>query len=242
MLRKAGRIGWGAVLDLTRDLYFPLARDARAAMRRRYTEDRWLGQKYFPVFVVEKDTLEPVCEPMAAGWQMPFASSRGYSSLTLQHDVAELLRERKARFGQWGVVLFLSDLDPSGLDLQRAWEDALRDFGAPVVEFVRVGLTLDQIEAPEDPEHPELAIPEALRAGIGVKASNSRSRKFLRDYPGGRCWEADILPAAAIEAAIEAEIYGWLDIELWNRRDAEIRAARAPEAPARSGRARAGSR
>ena len=50
-------------------------------MRRLYDEDRWLGQKYFPLLVVEKDTMEPVCKPMAERWQMPFASSRGYGSL-----------------------------------------------------------------------------------------------------------------------------------------------------------------
>jgi hypothetical protein len=70
---------------------------------------------------------EPVCKPMASRWQMPFASSRGYSSLTLQHDVAELLIHRKATTGQSAVVYFVSDLDPSGLDLQRAWKEALEN-------------------------------------------------------------------------------------------------------------------
>jgi hypothetical protein len=103
-LRKQGRLAWNAVLDLTRDLAqwqtYGSPRKARAAMRRRYTEDRWLGQPAYPVLIVEKDTLEPVCKPMAYAWQMPFASSRGYSSLTLQHDVAEMLRDRHARTGQ----------------------------------------------------------------------------------------------------------------------------------------------
>src|SRR6476469_1927215 len=45
------------------------------------------GQPFFPIFIVEKDTMEPVCQPMAMNWHMPFASSRGYSSLKLQHDV-----------------------------------------------------------------------------------------------------------------------------------------------------------
>ena len=48
------------VLDLTRDLdqwqTFGSPREARARMRRLYDEDRWLGQKYFPLLVVEKDT------------------------------------------------------------------------------------------------------------------------------------------------------------------------------------------
>ena len=68
-------------------------------MRSSYDEDRWLGQPVFPILIVEKDTMEPVCKPMASRWQMPFASSRGYGSLPLQHDVAEMLRHRNARTG-----------------------------------------------------------------------------------------------------------------------------------------------
>ena len=40
------------------------------------------------------------------------------------------------------VVYFISDLDPSGLDLQRAREEALGNFGVRVAHFVRIGLTL----------------------------------------------------------------------------------------------------
>jgi hypothetical protein len=34
---------------------------------------------------------------MASRWQMPFASSRGYGSLKLQHDAATLLCRRHAK-------------------------------------------------------------------------------------------------------------------------------------------------
>jgi hypothetical protein len=44
-------------------------REARAAMRRNYDEDRWLGQPYYPALIVEKDTMDPVCRPMAMAWQ-----------------------------------------------------------------------------------------------------------------------------------------------------------------------------
>jgi hypothetical protein len=115
-----GRLDWDKVLDLTRELdewqTYGSPREARAGLRERYDEDRWLGQPF------EKDTMEPVCQPMALRWQMPFASSRGYGSLKLQHDVAEMLNHRYARTGQRVILYFISDLDPSGLDLQRAWE------------------------------------------------------------------------------------------------------------------------
>jgi hypothetical protein len=42
-----------------------------------------------------------------------------------------------------------------------------------------------------------------------------------------RCWEVDVLPAAAIERATDTEIRRRLDIELWRQRNAEIEAARA---------------
>jgi hypothetical protein len=218
-LRMASLLGWNMVLDLTRELTewqaYASPREARAAMRRRYDEDRWVGQPYYPVLVVEKDTMVPTTEPIAQGWRMPFASSRGYSSLKLQHDVANLIRRRHAETGQTALILFISDLDPSGLDLQRAWEEAMDNFDAPAL-FVRIGLNRDQVDALLNP---------VLRQGIEVKPSDSRAESYIAQY-GDRCWETDILPAAVIEAAIDAEINRWLDEDKWRQRSAEIEAAR----------------
>jgi hypothetical protein len=218
-LRKMGRLGWDMVLDLTRDLdqwrAYASPREARAEMRSMYDEDRWLGQRYYPIFIVEKDTMEPVCQPMAMRWRMPFASSRGNSSLKLQHDVAELLLRRHAKIGQVAIVYFVSDHDPSGFDLQRAWEEALQGFGTPV-RFVRIGLTTEQVG------NSDLDIE---RLAIAVKPSDSRSKTYIAEH-GSRCWEADVLPAAVIEQALDAHVSSWLDGRLWRRRDVEIERAR----------------
>ena len=145
---------------------------------------------------------------------MPFASSRGYGSLKLQHDVAEMLTHRYARTGQAAVILFVSDLDPSGFDLERAWKEALDNFGVIYADFVRIGLTRAQVRANR-----------LNRLGIAVKASDSRAKSYIAQY-GDRCWEADVLPAAVIEQAIDAEIENWLDDALWAQRDREIERAR----------------
>jgi hypothetical protein len=221
------------VLDLTRELTkwrtFASPREARAYLRRIYDEDRWLGQPCFPVLVVEKDTIVPVTEPMARRWQMPFASSRGYGSLKLQHDTAALIRRRYAMIrrhamklrrqqeetGRLIVVYFISDHDPSGLDLQRAWKQALESFGARF-RLVRIGLTRTQVDALDNAR---------LREGIEVKPSDSRSKTYLAEH-GDRCWEVDILPATVIEQALNAEIRLWLDQRLWRQRDREIERAR----------------
>ena len=73
-----------------------------------------------------------------------------------------MLRHRYARTGQRAIVYFISDLDPSGLDLQRAWEEALANFGVRVAAFVRIGLTREQVRG----------LPPRLREGIAVKRPN----------------------------------------------------------------------
>jgi hypothetical protein len=223
-MRMSGQLGWDMVLDLTRELdewqVYGNPREARAAMRRSYDEDRWLGQDWYPVLIVEKDTMEPVCKPMASRWQMPFASSRGYSSLRLQHDVADMLNRRLDKTKQFARIYFVSDHDPSGFDLQRAWQDALKDFGVGHT-LVRIGLTLDQVRNNVDARGQPLE-----QLSIGVKDTDSRARRYIEQY-GRRCWEADILPAAVIEQAIDADIRSWFDTDLWRRRNTEIERARA---------------
>ena len=107
MLRKAGRLDWDPVLDLTRDLdewqTYRSPREAPAALRRRYQEDRWLGQPY----------SDFNCREGHAGASLPADGaavtdavrlSRGYGSLKLQHDVAEMLRHRFAKTKQLAVI------------------------------------------------------------------------------------------------------------------------------------------
>jgi hypothetical protein len=212
-LRLRGLLAWEAVIDLTRDLdqwqTYNSPQEARAEMRQNYDEDRWRGQTFYPVLIVEKDTMEPICRPLASAWQMPFASSRGYSSPKLQRDVAQLLLSR----AEPAFVLFISDLDPSGLDLQRVWGAAFDHFGV-AHEIVRLGLTLEQVE-----EH------GLDRFAIEVKPSDARSAAFTAGY-GDRCWEVDVLPTEVISSATDAEIEQRIDSKQWQRRAGEIKRAR----------------
>ena len=82
------------------------------------------------------------------------------------------------------MVYFVSDLDPSGLDLQRSWEEALRNFGVPVMnrlpngrpgDFVRIGLTPAQVRANR-----------LQRLAIAVKESDSRSKRYIEQF-GNLC-------------------------------------------------------
>jgi hypothetical protein len=218
ILRKQGRLPWDMVLDLTRELtewrMYGSPREARAFMRRSYQEDRWIGQPRFPIMVVEKDTMEPSCEPLARRWLMPFASSRGYGSLTLQHDTAAMLLRRQQQHPEQELIIFyVGDFDPSGLDLERQWQEVLGDFGVSVM-WARLALTLQQANDPA-----------FRRLSIAVKPSDSRSKEFIKQY-GPHCWEVDIVPVATIERQLDLAIKVWLDQAQWQRRAADIERAR----------------
>ena len=83
-----------------------------------------------------------------------------------------------------------------------------------MVPTVIRGLTLDQVS-----EY------DLGRLAIEVKPSDSRAEAFVAEY-SNHCWEADVLPGTVIEQGIDDHVRTWLDGERWQRRDAEIEAAR----------------
>ena len=91
-------------------------------------------------------------------------------------------------------------------------------------DFVRIGLTLEQVDALDNPR---------LRQGIEVKGpdpvtgrgGDSRAKKYIEQY-GDRCWETDILPATVIRQALDDHVWSWLDERLWRQREREIEQAR----------------
>jgi hypothetical protein len=53
-----------------------------------------------------------------------------------------------------------------------------------------------------------------LRATGDVAASDSRAERYIAEH-GNVCWEADVLPAAVIEQALDDEVNSWLDDGRW---------------------------
>jgi hypothetical protein len=117
-------------------------------------------------------------------------------------------------------------MDPSGLDLQRAWQEAIRGFGLAVV-FVRIGLTWDQVDSVTSVHGRPLN-----DLAIQVKTGDARSAGYIEQFAAryGRrrpavCWETDVLPGTVIEQTLDRHIRSWLNASLWNRRIDEIAAA-----------------
>jgi hypothetical protein len=81
---------------------------------------------------------------------------------------------------------------------------ALANFRVRVPEFVRIGLTREQVDDLDSAR---------LREGIAVKPSDSRAERYIEQY-GERCWETDILSAVIIEQALDDHVRSWLDGKL----------------------------
>ncbi len=148
--------------------------------------------------------------PMIANAVRPYrvgvASSSGFDSLTVKHELYTDAVARLREYGQETVLLHLGDHDPSGVSLYESLAEDLTQFGRDeghrrLIEVRRVALTPEQI----------------VRLGIepqpdAVKPSDSRSKAFI---------ERGLEPAAQLEAIppdeltnlVRESVVGALDME-----------------------------
>lgn len=141
-----------------------------------------------PAFVrvlAEAAGMVPMIGRAVRPFRVGVASSSGFDSLTVKHDLYSDAKERMRDFGQTTTLLHLGDHDPSGVSLFESMAEDFDTFGADegfdgLIEVRRVALTPEQI----------------LGVGIAtkpdeVKPTDSRSKSFI---------ERGLEPAAQLEA------------------------------------------
>ena len=167
-----------------------------------YFSDVHADQHSHVELLVEKNTVYPLLlNHVAHQFRLPITSLRGYGSFPAARDVS-------ARFEQSGkdnlVVIYVSDLDPEGLDMPASWKKYLEhDFGVEAAVY-RAAVTPDQVKKYDLP-------PDA-----DVKLTSSRAPAFVRDY-GDQCWELDSMPEQVLIDEVSKSISAVLDIGALNR-------------------------
>jgi hypothetical protein len=152
--------------------------------------------------LVEKNTVFPLIKRhVAYPLRVPITSLRGYGSFPAARDVA-------GRFNRSGknklVVVYVSDLDPEGLDMPASWKKYLHhDFGVTATVY-RAAVTPEQVKRYKLP-------PDA-----DVKLSSSRASKFIREY-GDQCWELDSMPEQLLIDEVTRMAQAALDVDALNR-------------------------
>jgi hypothetical protein len=203
--RREGR--FPDLLDQTHGIlrmqHFADIGDARAWLRERYALDRTDGQPVSLYLGVEKATYVPLLEQWFAALGVPILALGGYASQSFARQVARSVGARPA------VLLFASDVDPTGLDIERdfvkrtdCWKDVRR-----------VALRFEQLA--------EYDLPESIG-----KESDPRHGAMVARYSRNIQVELEALPGETLRGLYQAAIDEWWDPDAYQRvlaREAEER-------------------
>lgn len=227
--RTAGLIPWEWMEDRTRTAYLPRVFEDRESYVRAelrwflndYRRDLLQSQESAVVLVSEKDALRPMFAEAAEPLGVPVWIVKGFSSRGYVKDLAEWIRnQNRGRNRRGTTILYAGDHDPSGLDIPRSIEHALRhQHNLRCFQLERVGLTHDQVVAFDLPTDPEAVKPKDPRRAayvtaleeLGIDASG-------KDLPA---WELDALEPTDLVQILRDALANHIDQELIEKEKAQ---------------------
>lgn len=188
--RRDGSIPIGAFIDDRRWHYGTVGEnDAVAYMRascRGYRLNLWQTQPHYVEVWVEKEAVASIVKPIADEWTLLTFVCRGDASISSMYDAAQNFEYYRRR-GRMPVVIYLGDYDQTGIDIPIVLKrNLLRDHGCNV-DFIRAGITQEQIFRLGLPTRP-------------TKADNGRGNAV--DF----ACEVDALTPAQMREIVSAEI------------------------------------
>ena len=206
--RLAGLIDWSYIVDRTRNLQSRSHWDSPdqiiSSAVHSYHIDMWQNQGFYVEVFIEKDALIGIIEGPCNKWDVPYFSCRGYTSQSEMWVASErFIRQCNNEDGydlRDGILIFLSDHDPSGLDMGKDIENRFKIFGAAVY-IERIALTTNQINQYSLPHNP-------------AKITDSRYEKYASQY-GTDSWELDALDPSVLSNLVEDEIKSNLTSIKW---------------------------
>lgn len=148
-MRREGLVPPGWIVDLGRSIRRPgvwsSLSAALAVQRRAYRRNPWQDQPELVLVALEKDALVATVESVTDRYAVPVLSSRGFSSESFTHDIAEMVTEQAD--DRPVHLLQLGDHDPSGVV---AWSAVSRRVAelAPDTDLhvERVAVTAEQVD------------------------------------------------------------------------------------------------
>jgi hypothetical protein len=204
--RLSGLVPWNAIDDPTRGLHDRASWDSiqerLESAARSHHINRWTNQQKWPMVLVEKDAALGIISRACDDLDVPFASMKGYGSLSaLRNQVANHCL-RALNLGKEPVIIHLSDHDATGHDMERNLTEYLDKLVRQSIDVRHVALTLEQIKEgygdgnalPPDP----------------VKTKDPRRKKYL-EYLNAEgieegAWEMDALRPDVLHNIIVNEI------------------------------------
>ena len=205
--RLIGIVAWNVIEDRGRRPLKPYYEngiaDALQNLADHYRLDRAAGQKFRIEVWLEQAALRDVVWPICDEFGVPLIVCGGFTS----HDSLFKASERQrgyASAGQYGIILHLTDLDPSGVQMAPTIRDIVGKLAGKEITVHRIGLTPKQAK-----DHGLLA--------RKLKAGDTRAAAYREEY-GDWAYELDGLPAWELQNIVRQSIEPLID---WGSR-AEI--------------------
>ena len=192
--RRAGRISFSAIRDdgvsrlggegFTYENPDEFYRD-HEELTNYYRRSLHADQPAYVAVLCEASGMVPMVQSAVRSLRVPVASSSGFDSLTVKHDLFSAAVDRYEEFGQHTILLHLGDHDPSGVSVYESMADDLDAFCRDddldkLIEVRRVALKPTQIRRLNITTTPD-----------EIKPTDSRSKAFI---------ERGLEPAAQLEA------------------------------------------
>ena len=157
-LRRSGRIPYGCITDATRYGYHTQTYRDQAeflrSMKSLYRADLWeLSEYYCEVWCESRSiagTIVDTCRELAVS----LYPAGGFASLSLTYMAAEVINQNSR--GRPVVIFYVGDYDTAGVLIDASIERELRQhLPADIqLEFIRLGITSDQIKRYNLPTRP----------------------------------------------------------------------------------------
>jgi hypothetical protein len=192
-LRRSGAIPYELVTDSTRwqrksPSYGSMA-EALEETARLYRRNLWTASRWRLEVWAESDSISSTIHPVTNRWDVPLMVTRGQSSETFTYSAADAWKRSPSR----PVVLYVGDHDPAGLDIEESLRTKLVAFYGEPVEWRRIGVTWDQVQALDLP-------------GTSPKLKGRR-----RPYPFELAVEAEALPPRVLLDLLDDAISEYVD-------------------------------
>jgi len=114
-------------------------------LEERWRLPKWFWQPIYLTIFIEKETITLV-ENIADEWEIDAFPTRGFASVTKMWEMVVRLSTATNIYNKDAVLLTLTDFDPSGIFIERDYENKLEKYRVYVFRIERVAMKPEQIE------------------------------------------------------------------------------------------------
>jgi hypothetical protein len=142
--------------------------------------DKWYSQSYYVELWYEARAMTDQFKHYTRN--ITLVPMGGQPSIAYKWELAKNIENAAKRYGVPIVILYFGDLDKAGENISRIVEEEVRKWCSASFDFIRCGLTQEQVDRygiPENPEKPDEYQWEALPDGAAKEIITSSTGPYL---------------------------------------------------------------